>query len=197
MLSVFPPAAKLKEPSMTTTSITTAEQLWEHHPDGRCELVRGELRMMTPPGSEHGWIVSKIAAPLHSFVTQKKLGYVLTGDSGFIIQRNPDSVRAPDVAFVRRERFRKRPPKAYFEGHPDLAIEVLSPGESSAEVREKTEDWLRSGCSEVWLVDPKREIASRCTRSGDSMVQTNVDRLTTPLLPGFELVVEELFEELE
>ena len=85
-------------------SLITAEQLSENPPHGRCELVRGEVVVMSPAGSEHGWIVMNVSIPIGSFVKEQDLGYVFGAETGFVIHRNPDSVRAPDVAFVRKER---------------------------------------------------------------------------------------------
>lgn len=179
---------------MSTTTITTAEQLWQHHPAGRCELVRGELRMMSPAGGQHGWVIVNIAIPLGHFVKAHDLGCVFGGDTGFIIQRDPDSVRAPDIAFIRSERLPDLLPVAFFDGPPDLAIEVLSPSDSASDVNEKTADWLAAGCQAVWLVDPRRQTALECTWSDGAVVRRSVTRLNSPLLPGFELVVDELFQ---
>ena len=112
---------------VSTATFTTAEQLWRNHPNGRCELVRGELLMMSPAGSEHGWVIMNIAAPLATFVRSHELGCVFGAETGFIIQRHPDSVRAPDIAFVCRDRVPDPLPPGFFDGPPDLAVEVTSP----------------------------------------------------------------------
>ena len=178
----------------TVTQISTADQLWRANIQQPCELVRGELRMMSLGGAEHGWIIANVAAPLATFVKQNKLGYVFGAETGFIIARDPDSVRAPDVAFVRRDRIPAEIPKKFFPGPPDLAVEILSPSNSASEIQEKTEDWLHSDCLEVWLIDPQRKTASICTLSGRGVQVDTVDTLSSNLLPGFTLKVAELFQ---
>ena len=150
--------------------------------------------MMSPAGSEHGWVIMNIAAPLATFVKENQLGYVFGAETGFVIHRNPDSVRAPDVAFVRRDRVPGKLPREYFEGPPDVAVEVLSPSDSASAIHEKAEEWLTSGCREVWLIDPQRKVASQCTWVDQAIVRRPVERLASELLPGFQLLVEQLFE---
>lgn len=151
--------------------------------------------MMSTAGSEHGWISMRIAARLSTYVEERQLGCVFNADTGFIIHRNPDSVRAPDVAFVRQQRIPAQLPKGFFDGPPDLAVEVISPNDSTAEVQEKTEDWLNAGCSEVWLINPKTKTATRCTLVDNLVEQTNVDRLSSPILSGFDLIVARLWQQ--
>jgi Uma2 family endonuclease len=149
--------------------------------------------MMSPAGGERGWVIINISAPLAIFVKTNHLGCVFGAETGFIIRRDPDSVRAPDVAFVRSDRVAGPLPIGFFEGPPDLAVEVLSPSDSASAVDEKAEDWVTAGCHEVWLVDPRRKVASQCTWSDSAVVRRPVTRLTSSLLPGFELAVDELF----
>ncbi|MDA1165858.1 MAG: Uma2 family endonuclease [Planctomycetota bacterium] len=115
-------------------------------------------------------------------------------ETGFIIERDPDTVRAPDVAFVSADRVTDGLPTQFFPGAPDLAVEVLSPGDTASEVQEKAEAWLNSGCREVWLIDPRRQSATRLTPAENSIVQRSVETLTTDLLPGFSLCVADLFK---
>ncbi|MDA0807491.1 MAG: Uma2 family endonuclease [Planctomycetota bacterium] len=173
--------------------LVTAESLLENHLQQRCELIQGEIRRMSPAGSEHGWVVMNVAGPMMVYVKEKKLGYTFGAETGFIIERSPDTVRAPDVAFVAADRVTERLPTQFFPGPPDLAVEVLSPSDSASEVQEKAEAWLNSGCREVWLIDPRRKSATRLTPAKDSIIQQSVETLTTDLLPGFSLAVAELF----
>jgi len=99
-----------------------------------------------------------LAAALHAYVHARGLGRVVA-ESGFILERRPDTVRGPDVAFVRRERIPDPPPQGYAEFAPDLAVEILSPGDRRGEVSEKVADWLRAGTRLAWVVDPARRIA--------------------------------------
>ncbi len=171
--------------------ITTAEELLKAQHIGRCELVRGELRMMVPPGFEHGRISLWIGHRLEGHVRERGLG-VVVGETGFLIATKPDTVRAPDAAFVRAERV-KRPVRGYFPGAPDLAVEVLSPDDRPGEVREKIGEWLGAGAA-VWVVDPKSRTVT-VHEPGCPPVRlgaTQVLRGGNALL-GFEIVVGEIF----
>lgn len=130
-----------------TTKLMTAQELWEMPDDGfRYELVRGELHRMAPAGSEHGASIMNLAAPLKIFVEEHNLGVVFAAETGFQLTDSPDSVRAPDIAFVRRERIPENGiPKGYWKGAPDLAVEVVSPSDKLYEVDEKVDDFLLAG----------------------------------------------------
>ncbi len=100
-------------------------------------------------------IVATIARVLGMFVVERRLGNVRV-ESGFQLSREPDTVRAPDVAFIAQDRLIRPRPKGYYPGAPDVAIEILSPGGTFREVQERTEAWLSAGAKSVWLVDPDR-----------------------------------------
>ena len=178
----------------TTTELMTADELFENHPPHRCELVRGELRLMSPAGSQHGWVIMNIAAPLAHFVREHDLGYVFGAETGFVIERDPDTVRAPDVAFVRKSRTEGSITEEFFAGPPDLVVEVLSPSDTASAVQDKAENWLRCGCLEVWLVDPQRKTMSSLKLiDGNTVLSTSVDELVSELLPGFRISTAEVF----
>jgi Uma2 family endonuclease len=149
---------KCYNPDMSTTTRVTAAELLEL-PTGlgkRHELVAGELRMMSPSGWEHGEVVGNLQTLLGSFIRQHRLGRVFGAETGFLLKRNPDTVRAPDFAFIAKEHLPAQKPKeAFWPGAPDLAVEVLSPGDRTGDVDEKIEEWLAAGCAAVWVVDPK------------------------------------------
>ena len=134
----------------------TAEELLGRPDDGfRYELVRGELRQMTPAGSEHGAIAFNLGRLLGNHVAQSGLGQVYAAETGFKITSNPDTVRAPDVAFIGRERVDAAGKvTGYWPGAPDLAVEVVSPNDVHTEVVEKALSWLEAGCRMVLVVDP-------------------------------------------
>jgi Uma2 family endonuclease len=179
----------------STSSITTAQQLFEAGDIGRCELVRGELAMMTPMNPGHAGLANEIAFHLTAHVKRSGLGRIYVGDPGFVIARNPDTVRAPDVAFVRAERVREEPDHGYYEGAPDLAVEVLSPTDRAGEVLAKVQDWLGAGCRLVWVVDPKRQtVACYCADGHVKMVRSEEQLSGGDVLPGFDLVVARLFD---
>ena len=178
----------------TLDQITTAEQLLSATGLGRCELIRGELITMPPAGFEHGSIASCVDMRLRTFVKGHSLGVVAAAETGFCIARGPDTVRAPDVAFVCAQRVPARLPRGFFEGAPDLAVEVLSPDDRASEVMAKVQDWLEAGCREVWVVDPRTETVSVYRSRDESRILRRGDLLTSDeLLPGFNLPVAEIF----
>jgi Uma2 family endonuclease len=178
----------------TIEHITTAEQLLEAPGLGRCELVRGQLLMMLPAGFEHGRIVTRVNHRLGSFVERERLGVVTGAETGFVIAREPDSVRAPDVGFVRADRAPPGPVFAFFEGPPDLAVEVLSPGDRAGEVLAKVQDWLQAGCRVVWVVDPSRKTVAVHDDRRQAVTLHESDTLTGgDVVPGFSVPVAEIF----
>ena len=135
-----------------TRTVTTAEELLRLPDSGkRHELVRGELRETLPAAARHGSVVMALAAPLGQHVKTESLGVVLAAETGFRISRNPDTVRAPDVSFVARERMPPGgPPDGYLNLAPDPAVEVVSPNDAAAEVQM----WLEAGTRLAWVVYP-------------------------------------------
>jgi Uma2 family endonuclease len=178
----------------STEQINSADQLLHAPGLGRYELVRGELIMMSPPGSEHGRIEMNVAIPLGTFVRNRKLGTVFGGDTGFLIGRDPDTVRSPDVAFVRSERIGDKLGKGFFPGAPDLAVEVLSPNDRAMEVLAKVHDWLDAGCREVWVVDPDtRQVVIHYSRDRIVILTINDEVHGGDIVPGFAMPVAEIF----
>jgi Uma2 family endonuclease len=176
-------------------SITTAEQLWRAGDIGRCELVRGELTMMSPAGFDHGEMGVAIAAALRAFVRPRRLGKVVGADTGFWIERHPDTIRAPDVAFVRQERLRGRQP-GYFDGPPDLAVEIVSPHDRRSDVDANVEQWLAAGAVVVWVVDPARRQVVCHQRQTPAVTFGAEDTLSCDvLLPGFTLPLAEICDD--
>lgn len=172
----------------------TAEDLLRTPGLGRCELVRGEVLMMSPAGEEHGWVVINVSAPLALHVKQHGLGRVYGAETGFTIARDPDTVRAPDVAFVRAERVGPWPGKKFFEGAPDLAVEVLSPEDRAGEVLAKVHEWLDAGCRAVWLVDPEtRTVTVYRSRSQITTLRAPEELRGEDVVPGFCLPVADIF----
>jgi Uma2 family endonuclease len=135
-----------------------------------------------PPGFHHGRIAVEIASALRDFVSQKKLGAV-TIHSGFWISRDPDTVRGPDVAFVRAERVPAGGVRAFFEGVPDLAVEVIPPSDHASEVNAK-----------VWVVDPDTQSVTVYSHRFQARILTSAETLTSEeLLPGFCLPIGQIF----
>jgi Uma2 family endonuclease len=140
-----------------TTNLLTAEHLAAMDEDYyKLELDEGRLVIMEPPFPEHGRMEARIAAILFTFVEPRRLGVVYSGDPGFVLARTPDTVRGPDVAFLRAERVPTGDAvDAFYEGAPDLAVEVLSRNDRPGEVARKVTNYLDAGARLVWVVDPR------------------------------------------
>ena len=119
---------------------------------------------------------------------------MVAAETGFKLQSNPDTVRAPDLAFIRADRVPARPPDGFAEFAPDLVVEVLSPDDRPAEVRAKLADWLTAGVRLVWVVDPNRE-SVRVHRPGGSEAALDIDGSLDgeDVLPGFMLPLKTIF----
>jgi Uma2 family endonuclease len=189
------------EDAMSRTTLITADELLRMPDDGcRYELVEGEICKMTPAGWRHGGVVSYVDRLIGAFVEQHGLGRVLAGDPGFLLARDPDTVRAPDVAFVRRERQAEADPAGgFWPGAPDLAVEVVSPGDRFIEVDEKARMWLGAGAAAVWVVNPQWRTVT-VYRPGAEPSAPDVRTLTEndeldggDVLPGFRCPVGEIF----
>jgi Uma2 family endonuclease len=141
----------------TAPILATADELSVMPDDGfRYELVKGEVRRMPPAGSEHGAVAINIAVVIAQFVKAHGLGVVFGAGAVFKIASDPDAVRAPDLAFVRRERIPEAGvPRGFWPGAPDLAVEVISPGDTYTEVEEKVNDWLNAGTRMVLVLNPR------------------------------------------
>jgi Uma2 family endonuclease len=175
----------------------TAEELFRMPDDGfRHELVKGELRTMTPAGSKHGSLVIKLASLLLQHVDAHALGEVFGPDTGFKITDSPDTVRAPDVAFVQQQRIPAGElTEKFWPGAPDLAVEVISPTDTLYELDEKIEEYMASGVTLVWVVNPKKRTVTVYRPGASPEVLSENDQLDgRPLLPAFQYPVAKLFE---
>ncbi|MFL6254136.1 MAG: Uma2 family endonuclease [Pyrinomonadaceae bacterium] len=178
----------------TTLQRSTASELFEMPDDGfRYELVKGELRKMSPSGGEHGAVVWNLSGLLAPHI--KGIGQGFGAETGFKIASDPDTVRAADIAFVLRERIPETGiPKNFWELAPDLVVEVVSPGDTYSEVLEKVEDWLKAGVRAVWVVDSKRRSITVYRSMKDVMRLSEDDELDGgDVVPGFRCKVSEIF----
>ena len=164
-------------------------------PEARRELVRGELIVREPAGFRHGDIAARLLIAVGTFVESRSLGRVFTAETGFRLRTNPDTVRAPDVAFVRRDRLPDPPPRGYAAIAPDLVIEVLSPDDRPGDVLSKVGDWLEAGTSLIWVVDPERGSARVYRTDGSQELLAEGDRLDgESVLPEFQYELRRAFE---
>jgi Uma2 family endonuclease len=174
----------------------TAEELLRLSTTGRrYELVKGELFEMPPAGGRHGSIAMRIGIVLGSYVRANGLGEVFAAETGFILRRDPDTVRAPDAAFVARERLPTGElPPGYLEMVPDLAVEVVSPGDSAREVREKVDDWMQAGVRLLWAIDPATRSVTVYRSTDDFSVLSEDDNLDGgQVIAGFSANIKDLF----
>jgi Uma2 family endonuclease len=176
--------------------LVTADELLRMPDRGvRRELVRGEVREMSPGGSRHGRIGAKILSRLVAYVEASGLGEVYNADTGFRLSSDPDTVRAPDVSFVTRERAEAIGDiEAFVPGAPDLAIEVISPTDSYGEVDEKVAEYLEAGCRMVVVVNPRRRTAAVYRSRSDIVLLREDDSLDGgDVVPGWTLPLRDVF----
>ena len=180
----------------TANQLITAEELLRMPDDGyRYELVRGELRKMAAAGYLHGRIAINITTPLDRYVRAHNLGVVCAAETGFKLASNPDVVRAPDVAFIRRERAEEvGDVEGYWPGAPDLAVEVISPSDTYSDVQEKVFDWIEAGTRMVVLVIPRKRTVTIYRSLTDIVMLTEHDTLDGgDVVPGWKTPVSEVF----
>lgn len=176
---------------MTVVTLQTADDLLRLPDDGwRYELVRGELRKMSPSGARHGRVAAEIVGSLIAHMKRNRTGAVYSSETGFRISRQPDTVRAPDAAFVRSDRVTET--AGFFEGPPDAAFEVTSPGDTYSEIEEKTLDWLRAGVKVVVVADPRTKTARVNRPDGASNVEDVIE--IEDVIPGWRISLAELFD---
>lgn len=181
----------------TTPTLLTAEDLPYVMPDEVvCELVAGELICEPLPGEDHGLVAASLLVHLGAFVREHRLGRVYS-ETGFVVARGPDTVRGPDASFVSAHRavqtVRRGP---FFEGAPDLAVEVLSPSNTKKEIAAKIREYFAAGAQAVWVADPSRRTVTVHLREGEPATLSDGDTLDGgAVLPGFRLPVAEIFAE--
>jgi Uma2 family endonuclease len=178
---------------MATRTLLTLEQFEQlPHDDLRRELDEGELFTMSPALRGHGKLQVRISSLLHEFVSRHSLGEAVT-EVGFILSRAPDTVRAPDVAFIRAGR-----PEAsagFEEGAPDLAVEIVSPSDAASEMARKVNQYLRAGARAVWVVYPEEKQVHVFDSTGTARILDAAQTLSAPeILPGFSVPLSALFE---
>ena len=187
----------MAEAALANDLWVTADQLLEMPDDGlRRELVRGEVRVMSPAGRSHGKVALRLGGRLERYVDEHGLGEAYAAETGFRVSSDPDTVLAPDASFVRRERLPELgEAEGLIQGTPDLAVEVVSPRDSFDEVEEKVFVWLAVGCRMVVVVNPRRRTATVYRSPSDFVRLTENDVLDGgDVVPGWKLPLRELFD---
>ncbi|MBM4035361.1 MAG: Uma2 family endonuclease [Planctomycetes bacterium] len=181
---------------MSTATLFTAEDLLAVPDDGfRYELIGGEIKKMSPAGVRHGRVAGRLIRLLSRYEFLDDLGELLIAETSFRLSRDPDTVRVPDIAFIRAERLRGWDDReACWPGAPDLAVEVLSPSDAPDEVDEKVRAWLDAGAAMVWVVNPlRRTVTVHRGAAADTTLTVNDELDGQDILPGFRCRVSQLF----
>ena len=174
----------------------TAKEFYLLPDDGkRYELVRGALVCMAATGGQHGIITSRLDHRLRSFVEAHDLGEVCAAETGFRLTENPDTVRAPDVSFITRDRVATEGvPEGYWPFAPDLAVEVISPRDRFDEVLTKVQEYLRAGTRLVWVFHPRTKTVTVYRANSEvQLLQGDEELSGEDVVPGFHCRVMEFF----
>ena len=181
---------------ITAKNLLTADDLMAMPDDGkRYELIRGELVEMPPTSHEHGMVAARFGRRMGNFAEEHDLGHDVAADTGVNVERNPDTVRAPDYGFISYERMAEPPPsRGYADVIPDLVLEVVSPNDRQPDVDAKTQMWLDSGVRLVLVAYPEtREVYAH--HDDGSVVRYGMGDTVAgdPVLPGFACPVVDIF----
>ena len=177
------------------TKLITGEELLSMGDVGPCDLIDGRIVKMSPAGGEHGNLEFDLGRWLGNFVADRKLGWVLGGEVGIYIRRNPDRVRGADIAFISKKRLPHRPPKGFLEVTPEVVVEIISPNDSWEEVRQKLEDYFSIGVERVWVVEPENRAVLVYRSATEAQRLGEADTLKGEgILDGFALPIGDLFE---
>jgi Uma2 family endonuclease len=179
------------------TRLVTAEEL-ERMPDdpvNRFELVEGRLVRMSPVSFDHGRIVVRLLVLLQRYLDDAPVG-VVVADVGFKLASNPDTVRGPDIAFLRSDRLPSRGTRGFLKEPPDAVFEVLSPGDRPSEIRRKTAEYLEKGVPIVVVIDPEESTITMSRPAAPSITLRSGNDLLdlSEVIPGFRCHLREIFE---
>jgi len=182
------------------TKLITADEFYEwanraENRDRLFELERGEIVEMSRPGKRHGLICANVVRILGNYVVQRKKGYVCSNDTGVVVEREPDTVRGPDVLLFEDAERIDQVDEKYGEKPPVLAAEVLSPNDTMGKVRRRVREQLRFGARVVWVLDPEaRNVILYRAGKEDQLAEEAEELTCEDVLPGFRCRVAEFFE---
>ena len=173
--------------------MTSEELALNPIPNKRTELVRGRLVVREPARYRHGRVAARILIEIGIYLRHNPIGTVCAAETGFTLDRRPDTVRAPDVAYIRSDRTPRAEVVGFDEIAPDLVVEVLSPGDRRGMIRTKVGHWLRAGTQLVWLIDPRTRTAHVFRADGTEEPLAENDALDgETVLPGFRVAIAEV-----
>ncbi|MCI0393873.1 MAG: Uma2 family endonuclease [Chloroflexi bacterium] len=176
-------------------ALITGQELARMGDIGPCELVEGRIVPMSPTKIQHGRLESRLARILSAFVEAQSLGEVMSGEVGIYVQRNPDTIRAADLLFISRQRLAQATPDDFLDVAPELVVEIVSPSDRWAEIRRKLREYFATGVNAVLVVEPGEQMISFFHSPTGVEEFALGDTLVMPeILPGFKLVVADLFE---
>jgi len=183
----------------TEKKVWTDEEFMALPKDGhRYEIVNGELVDMGSSGALHGYVCSLLVAALASYVLPKKLGVILDSSTAFKMKNG--NRRSPDISFFAKERLQGMTelPTGFLDGAPDLAIEVLSPGNTVEEIHDKLVEYFENGTRLAWIIHPSEHyvLVYRSSQEPDRLLKSTDFLDGEDVIPGFTLPVAELFQKL-
>lgn len=185
------------------TMMTAEELLASPRSNVRSELVRGRLVVREPASWRHGDVAARLLVAISNHLTAERRdrgmaaarGRVVAAETGFTLQRNPDTVRAPDVAYIRSERWPTADIPGFAEFAPDLAVEVLSPSDRAGSVLAKVADWLDAGTLLVWIVDPARRLARVYRADGSESILASHESLSgEDVIPALVIALPDMID---
>ena len=180
--------------TLATTKLVTSDEFLEMEEPQRGELIRGRVVEMVAPGGTHGRLAMRLARFIGNYAEEHALGEVFAAETGFVLERNPDTVRCPDVAFIARGRLAEAMTDKHIPIPPDLVVEVNSPNDRAGEVLAKVRWWLSRGVRLVWVVDPESETVMAYLPDGAVRLVRREETLDGgDVLPGFEVALGRLF----
>lgn len=181
---------------ITIDKFQTTEDLLKLSGKGRYELLKGVIYKLSPAGEKHGIIAMNISYIIGKFVKEHKLGIVTAAETGYKLSSNPDTVRAPDLAFKSNATLSEGGiTDSYSTVMPDLTIEVNSPGDRHGQIVKKVREWLDAGVKQVWVIDPEdNNVTIYYNTSSVKILDINDEIIEEDLLPGFKCNVREIFE---
>jgi len=177
-------------------SLLTAEEMFQFpSDDSKYELIEGEVIRMPPTGARHGKVSMRLGRLLDEYVEAHDLGVICAAETGFVLQRTPDIVRAPDVGFVTKARIPETgEPETYWPFAPDLAVEVVSPSDRADDIQEKIREYFAAGTHVVWIVYPRNRTIFIYCSPHDVRALGETDELDGgDVLPGFTCPVRRCF----